>query len=127
MSRRQTLCGHGVTGTATGTCSPHRRYQAVMSPSITLLYQVSFACRDAQAIIFFSDFHLNSSLETGKGRGATEIDLVEVMPGPNTKLPMLKNNVRRPYSSMTLQLAPGIPATQHRPFAGTLPEWGFTW
>ena len=64
---------------------------------------------------------------SGKGRGATEIDLVEVMPGPGTKLPMLKNNVRRPYSSMTLQLAPGIPASKHRPFAGTLPEWGFTW
>eukprot|EP00596_Hydrurales_sp_CCMP1899_P010011 CAMPEP_0119039412 /NCGR_PEP_ID=MMETSP1177-20130426/8873_1 /TAXON_ID=2985 /ORGANISM="Ochromonas sp, Strain CCMP1899" /LENGTH=582 /DNA_ID=CAMNT_0007003233 /DNA_START=119 /DNA_END=1864 /DNA_ORIENTATION=- len=67
------------------------------------------------------------SLISGKGRGATEIDLVEVMPGPDSKLPMLKNNVHRPYSSMTLQLAPGIPASQHRPFAGTLPEWGFTW
>lgn len=24
-------------------------------------------------------------------------------------------------------MAPGIPSSQRRPFAGTLPEWGFKW
>ncbi len=24
-------------------------------------------------------------------------------------------------------MAPGIPTSKHRPFSGTLPEWGFTW
>lgn len=28
---------------------------------------------------------------------------------------------------MTLQLAPGIPASKRRPQSGTLPEWGFHW
>ena len=48
------------------------------------------------------------SMKKGKGRGATEIDLIEVMPGPSSKLPFVKNNVHRPYSSMTLQIAPGV-------------------
>lgn len=67
------------------------------------------------------------SMEAGKGRGATEIDVIEVMPGPSNKLPFVKNNVHRPYTSMTLQIAPGIPAKQRRPQFGTLPEWGFKW
>ena len=67
------------------------------------------------------------SLIPGRGRGATEIDVIEVMPGPSTKLPIVKNNVHRPYTSMTLQLAPGIPASMRRPSPGTLPEWGFHW
>ena len=67
------------------------------------------------------------SLQPGEGRGATEIDVIEIMPGPPGKLPIVKNNVGRPYTSMTLQLAPGIPASEKRPFSGTLPEWGFTW
>lgn len=67
------------------------------------------------------------SLHPGQGRGATEIDIIEVMPGPSTKLPFVKHNVRRPYTSMTLQIAPGIPASKKRPQSGTLPEWGFTW
>jgi hypothetical protein len=69
------------------------------------------------------------SLKKNKGRGATEIDLVEVMAGiagPSTKLSSMLTNITRPYSAMTLQLAPGVPASE-RPFAGTLPEWGFTW
>lgn len=73
------------------------------------------------------DITSHFSMPPKKGRGATEIDLVEVMAGPSTKLPIVKNNVRRPYVSMTLQTAPGIPASEHRPFPGTLPEWGFNW
>ena len=37
-------------------------------------------------------------------RGATEIDVIEVMPGPPGKLPIVKNNVQRPYTSMSLQV-----------------------
>jgi beta-glucanase (GH16 family) len=44
------------------------------------------------------------SLNVHQGRGATEIDVIEVMPGPSTALPIVKNNLRRPYSSMTLQV-----------------------
>lgn len=66
-------------------------------------------------------------LNAHQGRGATEIDIVEVMPGPSTPLPIVKNNLTRPYNSMTLQIAPGIPLNKRRPFPGTLPEWGFTW
>lgn len=39
-----------------------------------------------------------------QGRGATEIDIIEVMPGPSTPLPLVRNNLRRPYNSMTLQV-----------------------
>ena len=67
------------------------------------------------------------ALKPGKGRGATEIDLIEVMPGEDTPLPIVSDNLSRPYSSMTLQLAPGIPPRDNRPFSGTLPEWGFNW
>lgn len=63
----------------------------------------------------------------GQGRGATEIDLLEVMPGTPEKLPVVKHGVHRPYNSMTLQIAPGIPANKKRPPPGTLPEWGFHW
>ncbi len=73
------------------------------------------------------DITSHYNLRPGKGRGATEIDIIEVMPGPSTPLPIVKNNVRRPYVAMTLQAAPGIPAAEHRPFPGTLPEWGFKW
>lgn len=47
--------------------------------------------------------HFN--LVPGKGRGATEIDLIEVMAGPSTPLPIVKNFVKRPYNSMTLQVS----------------------
>ena len=67
------------------------------------------------------------SLNARQGRGATEIDVVEVMPGPAEKLPIVKHGVHRPYNSMTLQLAPGVPVTAKRPLSGTLPEWGYTW
>jgi hypothetical protein len=66
------------------------------------------------------------SLKPGQGRGATEIDIIEVMAGPSDNLPVVKD-IKRPYSSMTLQVAPGIPLKEKRPFTGTLPEWGFHW
>lgn len=44
------------------------------------------------------------SLQQGVGRGATEIDIIEVMPGPPGRLPIVKNGVQRPYTSMTLQV-----------------------
>ena len=44
------------------------------------------------------------SLNSGQGRGSTEIDIIEVMPGEPSKLPIVKHNVRRPYVSMTLQV-----------------------
>lgn len=44
------------------------------------------------------------SLNSKQGRGATEIDMIEVMPGPADKLPIVKNDLKRPYSSMTLQV-----------------------
>lgn len=67
------------------------------------------------------------ALKPNKGRGATEIDIAEVMAGDDKELPIVSNDLRRPYSSMTLQLAPGIPANKNRPPSGTLPEWGYTW
>jgi beta-glucanase (GH16 family) len=66
------------------------------------------------------DITQHFSLNPKQGRGATEIDIIEVMPGPSTPLPIVNNNVTRPYSSMTLQLAPGIPAVKRRPFSGIL-------
>lgn len=67
------------------------------------------------------------SLHPKQGRGSTEIDVIEVMPGPSDPLPIVKNHLRRPYSSMTLQIAPGISNKKNRPPSGTLPEWGFEW
>lgn len=43
-------------------------------------------------------------MSPGKGRGATEIDIVEVMPGPSGRLPIVKNGLQRPYNTMTLQV-----------------------
>ena len=62
-----------------------------------------------------------------QGRGATEIDLMEVMPGKSDPLPVVTDNLHRPYSSMTLQVAPGIPASMKRPPSGTRPDMGFHW
>ena len=66
-------------------------------------------------------------LNQHQGRGATEIDLVEVMPGPPDHLPIVKNNIHRPYGAMTLQMAPGVDPKKKRPESGTLPEWGYEW
>ena len=45
-------------------------------------------------------FDLNSH----QGRGATEIDILEIMTGKPGPLPVVHNNVQRPYNSMTLQV-----------------------
>ena len=105
--------------------------RATYESSTNLMWPWSYEeCnRDLQRAQEISGCDITShfSLQSGKGRGATEIDIIEIMPGPSGKLPLVKNNVQRPYSSMTLQLAPGIPASKHRPSAGSLPEWGFYW
>lgn len=51
------------------------------------------------------DVTTHYSLHKKQGRGATEIDMIEVMSGPSDKLPLVKNDLRRPYSSMTLQVS----------------------
>jgi hypothetical protein len=53
------------------------------------------------------------SLNAHQGRGATEIDMIEVMPGPAAKLPIVKNGLHRPYSSMTLQVKKDFPSNGH--------------
>ncbi len=50
------------------------------------------------------DITSHFGLHPGQGRGSTEIDIIEVMAGPNTMLPLVKENVRRPYCAMTLQV-----------------------
>jgi len=105
--------------------------RATYEASTNLMWPWSYpTCdRDLQRAQEISGCDITShySLNPMQGRGATEIDMIEVMPGPSGKLPICKNNLQRPYSSMTLQLAPGIPASKHRPPSGTLPEWGFHW
>jgi beta-glucanase (GH16 family) len=105
--------------------------RATFEASTNLMWPWSFdkcdhALQHAQEISA-CDVTNHFGLNKGQGRGATEIDIIEVMPGPSTALPFVKNNVRRPYNSMTLQLAPGIPTSKRRPQPGTLPEWGFNW
>jgi beta-glucanase (GH16 family) len=51
------------------------------------------------------DITAHYSLNAHQGRGATEIDIVEVMAGPDTALPIVKSNLKRPYGSMTLQVS----------------------
>ena len=66
------------------------------------------------------------SLHPGQGRGATEIDLLEIMGGIK-KLTLVETPVSQPFISMTLQVAPGIPKSKKRPVPGVLPKWGFHW
>lgn len=105
--------------------------RATYEASTNLMWPWSYEkCdRDLQRAQEISGCDITSHFELnpGMGRGATEIDIIEIMPGPSGKLPIVKNGVQRPYTSMTLQVAPGIPASQKRPPAGTLPEWGFHW
>lgn len=105
--------------------------RATFETSTNLMWPWSYSkCnRDLQHAQEISgcDITTHYSMQEGRGRGATEIDIIEVMPGPSGKLPFLKNNVQRPYTAMTLQIAPGIPASKKRPPAGALPEWGFHW
>ena len=57
-------------------------------------------------------------LDPGRGRGAPEIDVIEAMQGDNEKLP--STNIRRPYQSASLQIAPGI--EYNRPTLGLKPN-----
>ncbi len=50
------------------------------------------------------DVTTHYSMQPGQGRGATEIDIIEVMPGPSSALPVVQHGLHRPYSSMTLQV-----------------------
>jgi len=59
-------------------------------------------------------------LESGKGRGAPEIDILETMQGIDDKLP--HTNVTRPYLSASYQVAPGL--QKKRPILGQLPKEG---
>ena len=45
-------------------------------------------------------------LRKGQGRGATEIDIIEIMSGKSKRLPLVKSHVQIPYAAMTLQVAP---------------------
>ena len=55
----------------------------------------------------------------GRGRGSTEIDILEIMPGEQGFLPSTTPKVERPYGAMTLQVAPGV--TKNRPNSGQAP------
>jgi Beta-glucan synthesis-associated protein SKN1/KRE6/Sbg1 len=57
-------------------------------------------------------------MKPGRGRGAPEIDVLEAMQGDNMKLP--NTHIRRPYVSMSLQIAPGFKTD--RPDLGKLPR-----
>lgn len=83
--------------------------RATFLSSTNLVWPWSYpeCSRDLQRAQEISGCDITShfSLKPGVGRGATEIDIIEVMPGPSGKLPIVKNNVQRPYTSMTLQVA----------------------
>mmetsp|Transcript_23825 Transcript_23825/g.33434 ORF Transcript_23825/g.33434 Transcript_23825/m.33434 type:complete len:656 (+) Transcript_23825:45-2012(+) len=65
-------------------------------------------------------------LNKHQGRGATEIDIIEVMAGDsNGPLDGPKPSIQLPYGDMTLQLAPGV--ENRRPQFGHLPVPPDTW
>ena len=61
-------------------------------------------------------------LKSHEGRGATEIDILEIMPGDAGYLPSTSPPIERPYGAMTLQVAPAI--TKNRPQSGLPPQLG---
>ena len=64
-------------------------------------------------------------LKSHQGRGAPEIDILEVMGGSeNMAAAGLKTTTNKPYLSSSLQISPGI--TENRPTTGTPPAKG-TW
>ncbi|KAL3768899.1 hypothetical protein ACHAW5_008814 [Stephanodiscus triporus] len=71
--------------------------------------QVISACNRAE------HFGLNAM----QGRGATEIDVLELMAGEAGVLPSTYPPISLPYVDMTLQVAPGIP--DNRPQSGSQP------
>ncbi len=56
-------------------------------------------------------------LQSAKGRGAPEIDVLEAMPGESTPLPHTKTT--KPYMSTSLQISPGV--AEGRPVLGQRP------
>jgi len=58
-------------------------------------------------------------MHSGQGRGATEIDILEVMAGEPGDLANTVPPISIPYASMTLQVAPGV--TTSRPRVGFQP------
>jgi len=76
--------------------------------------------QDAQSISG-CNVHNHYGLHPFQGRGATEIDIVEVMTGYSDEpLPSTEPAVSYPYADLTLQVAPGI--TTNRPKSGNLPR-----
>jgi beta-glucan synthesis-associated protein KRE6 len=105
--------------------------RATYEESTNLLWPWSYDVCDREKqhaqVISACDVTQHFDFNLHQGRGATEIDILEIMPGKKGVLPFVKNPIERPYVAMTLQAAPGIPAELKRPQSGTLPEWGFTW
>eukprot|EP00581_Thalassiosira_minuscula_P006706 CAMPEP_0183703162 /NCGR_PEP_ID=MMETSP0737-20130205/1008_1 /TAXON_ID=385413 /ORGANISM="Thalassiosira miniscula, Strain CCMP1093" /LENGTH=764 /DNA_ID=CAMNT_0025929877 /DNA_START=135 /DNA_END=2429 /DNA_ORIENTATION=- len=75
--------------------------------------------QEAQAISGCNEVH-HYGLNKRQGRGATEIDVLELMGGDSGgPLPATYPPVSLPYVDMTLQVAPGIP--DNRPQSGSQP------
>jgi beta-glucanase (GH16 family) len=98
--------------------------RATFETSTNLMWPWSYSKCDRQLQhaqeISGCDITTHYSLQPGKGRGATEIDIIEVMPGPSGKLPFVKHHVQRPYTSMTLQVYITPPYTCHIYITGLL-------
>jgi len=60
-------------------------------------------------------------LAPGRGRGAPEIDILETMQGSSDQ-DLYVTNIRKPYLSTSLQVAPGI--RTNRPNVGKMPQKG---
>jgi len=79
--------------------------------------------RDKQEAQFISACNVQNhyGLNPFQGRGATEIDIIEVMAGYSDKtLPSTVPPISYPYADLTLQVAPGIP--ENRPKSGYQPR-----
>lgn len=65
-------------------------------------------------------------MHSRQGRGAVEIDLLEVMPGPGGQIK--GTPIRKPYVSTSLQIAPGVPEVRgRRPKLGQASTRSDTW
>ena len=104
--------------------------RATFEASNNLMWPWSYPVCDRKKqeaqVISGCDITTHYDLNPRQGRGATEIDIIEIMAGEPGPLPVV-TDMQRPYVSMTLQTAPGIPAKDNRPYPMTLPEWGFNW
>mmetsp|Transcript_9358 Transcript_9358/g.27472 ORF Transcript_9358/g.27472 Transcript_9358/m.27472 type:complete len:599 (-) Transcript_9358:240-2036(-) len=79
--------------------------------------------QDAQEISA-CDKTAHYGLNDHQGRGATEIDIIEAMPGFDEK-PLPSTNTKRPYVSTSLQVAPGVEGL--RPQNGGKPNGKQQW